>query len=429
MERLPRGFREGLRRELPAWRADGIVSPEAALALEARYALAQVGGGPSFLPVYVLGAALVGAGVVSLVAWHWDEMGRTARLALIGSAMIAAHLASLALARRGTHPNLAHALSFLGTLVFGANIALVAQIFQVSGPWYGIFGGFAAGALAAGLLLESVPTLAAAAVSAMFLWGPGYANDHAAAGIAAGYALAAAFGALAWRHRCSLLTVLAGAGAAVTLGAAAHGRSWILPPLAVAAALAALPLVAHGFDAVRLAGAARATGRIGFYLLAFALSFADTARELRFSGGMSGTFLGATLPPAIVAALLLAAGLRRTDVDPHARGEAMLIAFTVPALLAGLSLRDGFGAAVVANMALAFLALGRVVRGLSWLRRGPFWEGIAVAGVLLLSRFLEIESRLWLKGAAFIACGVGVTAAALAFERRRLARREVPHVA
>ena len=98
MERVSRGFREGLRRELPAWRAEGLVTDEAARALAGRYELAAAEtGGPSFLAVYVLGALLVGAGVVSLVAWHWDAMGAAAKLATLGVAMVAAHGAGFAL--------------------------------------------------------------------------------------------------------------------------------------------------------------------------------------------------------------------------------------------------------------------------------------------------------------------------------------------
>src|SRR6266540_3474118 len=379
VDRLPRGFREGLRRELPRWEAEGAVAPEVARALAKRYGVDRAdAGGPSFLAVYVLGAALVGSGIVSLVAWHWEAMSRGARLLVVLAAMLAAHGAAFTLDRLGRHPRLAHALAVLGTLVFGANIALVAQIFQMSGEWYGIFGAFAVGALGAGLALESLPTLVAGAISALFLWGPGYADVHASAGVAACYGIVLAILALAWRHRSALLVVVAG-------------------------------LVARG-ERARLGAAARVSGRLAFYAVAFSLSFAEGARSHRLEGGMSPALLGATLPPAILAALLLA------------RGEAMLIAFTIPAILAGLSLRDAFGAAIVANLSLAFLALGRMVRGLSSLARAPFWEGIAVATVLVVARFIEIETRLWLKGAAFIACGVAVTVAGLAFERRLASR-------
>ena len=92
MEQTSRRFREELRRALPGWERDGLVSPEAAGVLRARYQLdAPDADGPGLLPVYVLGALLLGAGVISLVAWHWDAMPAAAKLVVIGGAMVAAH--------------------------------------------------------------------------------------------------------------------------------------------------------------------------------------------------------------------------------------------------------------------------------------------------------------------------------------------------
>jgi uncharacterized membrane protein len=215
MERASRGFREGLRRELPAWRAEGLVTDETARALAARYDLASVeAGGPSFLAVYVLGALLVGAGVVSLVAWHWEAMSAPAKLATLAVAMIAAHGAGSALWRGGRSQRLGHALTVLGTLVFGASIGLVAQIFHVSGAWWGAFGAFTLGALAAALLYESLPHLLLAAVAGLWLFGPGLASDHALAGVGLGYAGGAAVAALAWRERSRALLAVGAIGVA-----------------------------------------------------------------------------------------------------------------------------------------------------------------------------------------------------------------------
>jgi uncharacterized membrane protein len=432
MERASRGFREGLRRELPAWRAEGLVTDESARALAARYDLAAAeAGGPSFLAVYVLGALLVGAGVVSLVAWHWEAMSAPAKLATLAAAMSAAHGAGFALWRSGRAERLGHALTVLGTLVFGASIGLVAQIFHVSGAWWGAFGAFTLGALAAALLYESLPHLLLAAIAGLWLFGPGLASDHALPGAALGYVGGAAALALAWRERSRALLAVAAIGVALTLASALdalRADEAVLPMIAaLGAALAAGALVVRDPARLPLGAAARLAGRLAFYGAAYLLSFHDVASHLRFEEGLNRGIALGILPLLAAAAAALAVGLRRDDVDPLARGEAMLLAATVLALGAGLSLEAGRGAVVVANLALAFLAIGRIVRGLSWLARGPFWEGMALAGVLVASRFLEIETRLWLKGAAFIACGVLVIAAGVAFERRRARREEVNH--
>jgi uncharacterized membrane protein len=429
MEHVSRGFREGLRRELPRWKDEQLVTDAAAAALADRYGLSKPeAGGPTILAVYLLGALLVGGGVVSLVAWNWDEMGRGARLAVILVAMLAAHAAGWRLRDRGRHERLGHGLQLLGTLIFGANIALVAQIFHVSGSWYGAFGGFALGALVAGVVLDSLPTLLVASFAALAVWGVGYADDHAIRGIVAAYALAALFLALSWRERSRalLLVTAAGLGAALFSPLANHAQA-LLPPLALGAALAALPLVARSDAQARLAGAGRVGGRLTFLFFAWILSFSDAARDARIEHGGSRALLLAVVPLALVAGALLVAGLKREGVDALARGEAMLLVVSLPALYAGLSIESGRGAVIVANLALAYLGLGRVVRGLSSLQRGPFWEGVLVLAVLIVSRFFEIEHLLWLKGAAFIACGAGITVAAMAFEKRLHRRAEVGH--
>ncbi|MGB8931025.1 MAG: DUF2157 domain-containing protein, partial [Anaeromyxobacteraceae bacterium] len=238
MDHVSRGFREGLRRELPRWRGEALVSEAAAVALAERYGLSKAeAGGPSILAVYVLGALMVGGGVVSLVAWNWDEMGKVARLSVILAAMLAAHAAGFRLRDGGRHERLGHALQLLGTLIFGANIALVAQIFHVSGTWYGAFGALALGALAAGVLLDSLPTLLLASFSALTVWGVGYAGDHTIRGIVAAYALAALFLGLSWRERSrSLLIVTAGGLGAALFAALADHTPPLLPPLALGAA-------------------------------------------------------------------------------------------------------------------------------------------------------------------------------------------------
>lgn len=438
MEPTSRRFREGLRRELPAWQRDGLVSPDAAAALFARYRLAEVdAGGPGLLPVYVLGALLVGAGVISLVAWNWEAMPAAAKLAVIGASMVGLHGGGFALWRGpGRMPRLGHALTLLGTLVFGAGVGLVAQIFHVSGVWWGGFAAFAAGALAAGLLYPSLPSLLLGAVLALGVAGPGLAQDHPAPGAAGGWALGVLLLALAWRERSRALAVVTALGLAATLGGALAGAragGWI--PLAMAclaAALAAAPLAlaplsGRGDTGARLGAALRPTGRIGFYAVAYVLSFASTARLFHLHAPVPAELLLAAAPAFAFAVAAAVTGLRRTDVDPLARGESMLLTATVVALGLGMVLDHGTGTALVANLALAFLAAGRVVRGLASLSRVAFWEGIAVGGLLAVTRFVSVEAPLWLRGAGFIACGAAVMIAGVTFERRRARAAEASH--
>jgi hypothetical protein len=194
-------------------------------------------------------------------------------------------------------------------------------------------------------------------------------------------------------HAAGALALAALAAAALVeggarLAAAAVGASpqAFLASLPVAAALVALPLGARGPLAAARAEAWRTAGRAGFYAGALALSFGEVARALRWQGPPGPLFLAVAVPAGLAAAALLAAGLRRPDVEPLARGEAMLAGATVIALFLGLGLESGGAAALVANLALAFLAAGRIVRGASAGRPASLAEGLAVAAALGLAR-------------------------------------------
>lgn len=218
---------------------------------------------------------------------------------------------------------------------------------------------------------------------------------------------------------------IAGASAAVlacalalALATASSRAGALLPLAALGAAFASAPLVLRGAALAPTATAVRGVGRGLFYLAAFALSFVPVAGALLLRSPGSAGF-AAAVPPFLLAVAALAAGLRRADVDAHARGEAMLLTATVIAFAAGLFLETGIGAAVVANLALAFLAAGRIVRGLSWLARAPFWEGLVVAAIVGMSRVLEVKLDGWPRFTSAFLIAAGAVAAGTAFELRR----------
>src|SRR5512141_2401162 len=158
---IPSRFRAFLRGELAQGRAEGIVDGAAAEALTRRYGLDEPESSSLALgALYTLAAGLVGAGVISLVAWHWEQMPAAFRILLLVTVLVAARVPGWWMWKvTARQPRLGHAVSLLGTLVFGASIGLVAQIFHLSGVWYRFFGAWALGAVAAGVALPSLPAL------------------------------------------------------------------------------------------------------------------------------------------------------------------------------------------------------------------------------------------------------------------------------
>lgn len=437
-DRTPSRVRAFLREELPRWHAEGILDEQGAETLARRYLAESETTGVAVAALYLLAACMVGAGIISLVAWHWDELARGVRLAILGAALVAAHGVGFWMWQvRGRHPLLGHAISLLGTLIFGASIGLVAQIFHVSGPWYGAFGAWGLGALVAGLVLPSLPALALAMVLGLFVWGPWYVADHAAVGDAVAWLLGGVSLALAFRSRSRVLFLLATSGLAAVVGTASvvvtkraeltHLFALLLGITAAACGLAGLRLrgAPHPF-----AGVAALLGRIGLCVVAYWLSFEGGAGEV-VSPLVTGSrgWVTCALPPLLVATTLLFA-TRRPASEERARRATAVIATAFAALFVVLALVevDEVVLAFAANAGLLAVAGVQIASGLQAGRRAPFWEGLGVAAVVACSRFFEIDELLWLKGLGFIACGLAVTVAALVFEKRvRGKRTEVHH--
>lgn len=129
-----RAFASRLKRELPVWVGEGLLTPEEASAVLA-HAQARAAHATNLIPVAlaVIGALTLGAGVILFFAANWSEMGKPAKLAVLFGAMWGAY----AVAGRGLSGSarasrvLAQAMLLLGVILFGANIQLIAQIYHI----------------------------------------------------------------------------------------------------------------------------------------------------------------------------------------------------------------------------------------------------------------------------------------------------------
>ncbi len=163
-------FRRELKTELPVLQADGLLSAEQAAAIRQRYQLDALGSEAARLlltTIYFIGATLVGIGIISFVAAHWTYLSREFKLILIVGAMLAAHGSGFYLWKvRGNYPKLGHTLVLLGTLIFGADIGLIAQIFHIRENPFNGFAAWAAGALVIAWAAKSTPNAVVALIAA-----------------------------------------------------------------------------------------------------------------------------------------------------------------------------------------------------------------------------------------------------------------------
>jgi uncharacterized membrane protein len=219
--------------EIEGWTSGGLIAPEQAAVLRARYAAPPAM--PWGLVVFCsLGAVLLGLGIILLIAFNWAEIPRWGKLAIVVGTITAAHGTGLWLiGRDGGRRLLGEAFHLLGTMLYGAGIWLVAQAYHIDEHYPNGFLYWALGALAMAWVLRSVPqTVAAAALVAA--WS---AAEMMSYGINEPWALGLiAFGVLPlvwWRRSAVALAVSllalgfvvlvntthwAGGGAAISIG-------------------------------------------------------------------------------------------------------------------------------------------------------------------------------------------------------------------
>lgn len=163
-------YRKKLAEDLPRWVDAGWVLPEGAQAILAEVAAEEPDRKNRFVGILsILGAVLIGAGVISFIAANWQEMPRLFRLGLMISLLWAAYATAAFLFARGL-ALFAHGAVLVGSVVFGASVMLVAQMYHLHGNPPDAVIVWAAGALVAGLLMGSNPSLVLSLLL-VCLWG------------------------------------------------------------------------------------------------------------------------------------------------------------------------------------------------------------------------------------------------------------------
>jgi uncharacterized membrane protein len=426
-------FRAALKREIPAWTEQGILAEDNAGRLRSIYELDDLGKESSRLlsaALFTLGGMMVGGGVISFVAAHWNEISRGPKVVLLFAALLVVHTAGYWLRHRSGWPRLGHALIFCGCLVFGANIGLLAQTYQVSGSWYGMFGVWALGSLAMAWAARSWITGLLVIVTS-FTWFVGFADDyHERLAIVYLPLLAAALLPLAWTIRSRALYTLTFLGLICGLLNLAVVRSHNERSALIAVAAGGFVAWAAG-EFHRTTEIRREFGNPAAYLGLASLAAGAYLWSFRpFWQGWESvgwSHLHRLLIPAGVAVAIGAALLVKAWPgmdDSQRRSAAGVVAASLLLCLAPpLNIFGEAWPTVVVNAAALVIAAVFIGNGIIEERRLAFWAGSLFVATLIVSRFFEYESSLLLKSAAFIVSGAVTMIGGVAYEKF-LHRRE-----
>lgn len=413
-------FRSRLRGELARWREDGLIDASTADRIAARYAIDEPGVSITALAIYILGAMLIGGGVISLVAWNWHALSTGVRLGLaLGATLLAqwfAHRATLR-GRRG----FGQALLLLGSLLFGAALFVVARHFRQGINWPSSLLLWTLGTAAAAICYASAPN-AILALLLSVIWTGVEAARGAHWVTVVPLLQIAALAPLAIRTRSGPLYLAGALAIGITIGVATVPEQH--SPGAVVASVLAWCLLLLSIALVRpreelLSRTSAAAALILAGIPIYAASFEGPGGALTVWPGTGQRFAFGWLwvvVPCVVAAAVL---LLRSRQRPLERPAALTAWFAIAIVIAALCFpANRYGVAITANLGLVATAATGVASSMRQLRRGPFWLGTLTLGVLIVSRFFEYQSNLLMKAVAFLIAGGLALWAGARFERR-----------
>jgi len=145
---LPRPIRAWLQTALSDWQQQGILSSEQAERIQTLYPPEPDAPGKQNRILYVLGAMaafLFGAALLLVIGYNWSDMPREAKLGIMLAGTALVHGLGFWFHRRMAWPLAGEIAHFLGCIVYGAGIWLVAQAYHLDahypdGMWWWALG-------------------------------------------------------------------------------------------------------------------------------------------------------------------------------------------------------------------------------------------------------------------------------------------------
>jgi uncharacterized membrane protein len=426
--------------ESKGWVTKGVISQDQAERIRSLYPEPKAALPWGTIIFSGIGAGIAGLGIILLLAYNWHVIPRGGKLAIILAGVACLHACGIWLFQRGDRwRQVGETACLLGSMLFGAGIWLVAQVYNIQEHFPNGFLIWGLGALA---LAWAMPSLAQAllAVTVLCIWGASEGWGFDIAVHWAPFLILAAVGSLAWRLSSRLLIFFVLTAFVITLCAnvsAVQDDLLVRVLLQFGALFVAVAVLSsrYGWFAAG-AGAWTFFGWLGFLSCTYLLTFpnimehllgwqetAETSVEpVRLVYGWGPCILG-------MSAWLAVAWLSR----PGARGQGELAGepqhledwlLPLTALLCqvlALARLSGHDWAVTGTFNLIFLAVAA-----AWMGRGcregrlrPTLQGSLMLVALVAARYFDLFESLAVRGFIFLAVGGLLIAEGILFRRAR----------
>jgi uncharacterized membrane protein len=391
-----------------------------------------------------LGAVIVGLGIILLFAYNWQAIPRAAKLLIVFGSLAAAHATGLWLfIRRPRFRGLGEAICVLGTMLFGAGIWLVAQIYHIDEHYPNGLIVWAVGALA---MAWAMPSIAQGAIAAglMTVWCGMESFNFDASMHAAPVMIVVFVGLLAWRMKSRFLL-------AVTLPMVVLSMVFVMVGSAfhhgerVAFGMVfniGVTLAAAGVLARRSRHFPESAPVFSFYgwlvslIFLFVLTFPDAADHMLIRGwGQMESWLSGYWVGSLV---LCVAGWGWLGYREIVRAEGhrvpldhFLLPMAVVVTAVDLTLMervDELLLAVPFNLVLLALIVAMMTRGCRHGLTVPTVIGSLLLVAYMFARYCDLFESLLIRGLVFIVVGAAIFAQGMLYnrtKRRKAATKEV----
>lgn len=408
-----------LHEEVDRWAREGLIGPDQAQAIRARYVLPASSVSWGKIIFSTIGAVLFGLGIILLFAYNWEKMHKFEKLAIIFLSLLIAHSVGLWLRRtEGTHKAAGEGLNVLGTMLFGAGIWLIAQIYHIDEHFPNAFFAWGLGGLAMAWALPSVSQGIIASVL-LAVWNGCETAEFNNPNYIAVPLMLVTLVPLAWRLRSRVLlgVIVSCAGAALLMTGMALKHDVVLPM----AMFCSCGLIAWGLimennkEFPGVSSVFSFFGWVPFMVIVFILSFKAAARELLridFHNDQVVAYFFITAAFAFVSWFLAIYKLQRSSDDDHWYFReywavfATLIAF-VYQIASGVG-AGGWTVAGFYNLVFLFYAIFIIIYGCKHSHMAWATLGCLLFGALAMARYADLFESLIMRAIVFFIIGAGI---------------------
>ena len=391
-----RRFASQLRREVEEWERDGIITPQQAQAILSRYpedsADYEAARRRQALVVglSILGAVLVGLGVITFFASNWNEIPRGVKLGALVAGVALSYGPGYFLWQRLGYTAIGIALVLLGCIIYGAGVHLVGQIYHIPVDHPNLTAFWFLGVVPLAYVTRSKPVMFLAIV--LFLVAAGFRLPHWLQDVYDADAVI-----LASVLYLALAVLLYGIGKAKSLF--------------------------DGWETI--GGLFRAVGLIVGFGALYLLTFHDLFDEAGRIDGVDYRYWSLTYAASVIAVAILV-GLEwwrvprrgKSVVEPIEIATVLLL-LTASHVLVRVPIDWDPLYPIVMNALFALSALGLMISGYLQGREARVNLALALIALFVISRYFEYSTTLFDRSLVFVGAGVILLAGGFLLERGR----------